>query len=75
MWLWGLAQLSHWEVTRHLRPAKGTRDFPGQAVHPSQETALFIPSAIPKLYFHMVTKLHPQTPTLGTEPTVSSQEC
>ena len=51
-WLRGLAHLSHLGVTPSLRPAKGTRDFPGQSVHPSRETALFIPMAIPKLYFH-----------------------
>lgn len=39
-------------MTPSLRPAKGTRYFPGQSVHPSQETALFIPASIPKVYFH-----------------------
>lgn len=52
VWLWGLLQLSHWDATPRLRLAKGSRDFPGQSVHPSQETALFIPAAIPKPYFH-----------------------
>lgn len=66
--------LSHWDVTLILRPAKGTRDFPGQSVHPSQETALFIPATIPELYFHTVNKLHPQALTPGTGPTVSSPE-
>lgn len=52
LWLRGLAQLIHWDVTPNLRPAEGTRDFPGQSVYPSQETALFVPAAIPKLCFY-----------------------
>ena len=55
--------------------SQGNQRFPRTGSPPKPGDSPIYTISNPQALFHMVTKLHPQTPTLGTEPTVSSQEC